>query len=107
MLVLKPNRGYGGEGVLIGAEVSQQSWERAIDVALNNPVTMVVQRRGSARSVDVPVAEDGAVEMAGRHTVAGLFPGRKGVGVLGRVAEGRVVNISRGASVMPYFVDMS
>jgi hypothetical protein len=107
MLVLKPNRGYGGEGVLIGAEVSQQAWDRAIDVARDNPTTMVVQRCGLARSVDVPVSEDGTVDMAGRYTVAGLFPGRQGVGVLGRIAQERVVNITRGAAVMPYVVDMS
>jgi hypothetical protein len=68
---------------------------------------MVIQRHGSARSVDVPVAADGSVRMVGRYTVAGLFPGRQGVGVLGRIAEKRVVNITQGASVMPYFVDMS
>ena len=31
MLVLKPNRGYGGSGVAIGTALSQAEWESAID----------------------------------------------------------------------------
>ncbi|GEM_PF-3996806 len=106
-LVLKPDRGYGGDGVLLGAEASQPQWERAIDGALNSPETMVIQRSGGFESVDIPALDDEAVEMTEHYTVAGLFPGSGGVGVLGRFADDRVVNISRGAGVMPFFVDMS
>src|SRR5687767_5145248 len=29
-LVLKPNRGYGGEGIRLGREIAQPEWDRAL-----------------------------------------------------------------------------
>ena len=43
-LVLKPSRGYGGDGVLIGQTVgAAEEWERALDAALADPGLWVVQ----------------------------------------------------------------
>jgi glutathionylspermidine synthase len=42
-LVLKPNDDYGGQGVSIGDDASDESWERAIATALDHPY--VVQER--------------------------------------------------------------
>ena len=36
-LVIKPNRSYGGTGVMIGAAVDQAAWEAAIDRAVTDP----------------------------------------------------------------------
>jgi hypothetical protein len=44
MLVLKPNRSYGGSGVAIGPALGQADWESAIDQALVARQRWVVQR---------------------------------------------------------------
>jgi hypothetical protein len=42
-LVLKPNRGYGGEGVVVGRVVSASQWEEALSRAGEKPKTLGVQ----------------------------------------------------------------
>jgi hypothetical protein len=42
-LVLKPNRSYGGEGVVIGPSLSQEEWEKALARALDDTERWVVQ----------------------------------------------------------------
>ena len=60
-LVLKPNRSYGGEGVVIGPSLSQAEWEAAIDQALADTERWVVQQLASIPVCDVPGGR------AGRH----------------------------------------
>ena len=38
-LVLKPNRAYGGDGVVIGPAVDAREWEAALEAALADPTT--------------------------------------------------------------------
>jgi hypothetical protein len=62
-LVLKPNDDYGGKGVVIGWETDQESWERAIALALERP--HVVQQRAPIKKAAIPMFNDRArsVEM--------------------------------------------
>jgi hypothetical protein len=43
-LVLKPGGGYGGDGVTLGREVSDEDWVAALDRAVDAPEPFVVQR---------------------------------------------------------------
>src|SRR5204862_7623234 len=43
-LVLKPNRSYGGEGVLVGPATTQGAWESALDRVLVDDERWVVQQ---------------------------------------------------------------
>ena len=43
-LVLKPSRGYGGEGVMLGQTVGDGEWCSALDAALADEELWVVQR---------------------------------------------------------------
>jgi uncharacterized circularly permuted ATP-grasp superfamily protein len=52
-LVLKPNDEYGGAGVVLGWETSQDAWELAIGVALSHPY--VVQQRVPVEKTPFPM----------------------------------------------------
>jgi hypothetical protein len=87
-LVLKPDRGYGGEGVLVGAAVGQGEWERGLAAALaDRDDTWVLQAR-----VPLPTLEVGDETF---HVVLGFVPSRYGVGVLARASQGQVVNVAQ------------
>ncbi len=47
LLVLKPNRSYGGDRVVIGHLIDQAEWERSINTALADSDKWVVQRLAS------------------------------------------------------------
>src|SRR5262245_5343208 len=51
-LVLKPNRAYGGEGVVLGRTAPQGEWEGALDRALRDESRWVVQQ-----AVPIPAKE--------------------------------------------------
>ena len=55
-LVLKPNDDYGGHGVFIGWESTEDEWEHAIQVALARPY--VVQERVSLKKTPMPMFTD-------------------------------------------------
>jgi hypothetical protein len=55
-LVLKPNDDYGGHGVFLGWEADPIEWEKAIDLALQQPY--VVQLRAPSKTVSMPTFSD-------------------------------------------------
>ncbi len=95
-LVLKPNRGYGGEGVLLGCAVTQRKWEAALDAALADPERWVVQQ-----VVPIPVREfpvlgaDGIVHSEPFYTVLGFAASDDGVAILARASQKQVVNVAQ------------
>ncbi len=96
LLVLKPNRGYGGTGVCIGAERSQREWERALEVALAAPDTWVAQRRVTIPVHEFPVlAPDGGVRPERFYAVLGLVPTDEGLSLTARASQDPVVNVAR------------
>jgi hypothetical protein len=54
-LVLKPARGFGGHGVVLGWDVNDARWDAAISAALTT--STVVQRRASAGTAPIPIVE--------------------------------------------------
>lgn len=95
-LVLKPNREYGGEGVVFGHQVSQSLWERELVSALKRPFTHVIQQSAPVRAELFPVAEkDGTVRLEPYYAVTGFAVSRDGMAILGRASKEAIVNVSR------------
>ncbi len=95
-LVIKPNRSYGGDRVLIGPSASQGEWEAAIQAALSDEEQWVVQRLAPITVSEFPVvAEDGSVRVEPFYTVMGFAPTKYGLAVLGRASQKQVVNVAQ------------
>jgi hypothetical protein len=96
LLVLKPNRAYGGTGVIIGPMVDQRAWEKALDSALADQERWVIQQLASIPVSEFPVlAPDGSVELEPFYTVMGFAPSKYGVAVLARASQKQVVNVAQ------------
>jgi hypothetical protein len=95
-LVIKPNRGYGGEGVVLGHVVSQAEWEAAIERALGGGERWVAQERASIPEREFPVVgDDDAVRFEPFFIVMGFVSSPYGVGALVRVSSKAVVNVAQ------------
>jgi hypothetical protein len=107
-LVLKPNRAYGGEGVVIGECAGESEWQGAIDAAMREPKSHVVQELSPPDIERFPqINAGGDVELVPLFAAVGFFPGRKGLGVFGRVSKNRVVNIHAGGGISPFLVNVT
>ncbi|MFL5519063.1 MAG: hypothetical protein ACJ8DJ_23130 [Gemmatimonadales bacterium] len=96
VLVLKPSRGYGGDGVLLGQTVTQSAWEGALDTALADTELWVVQRLGQIPVVEVPtLTTEGALEPAAFYHVMGFASGPEGLAILARASQRQVVNVAQ------------
>ena len=95
-LVLKPSRGYGGEGVLLGHTVGESEWSRALDAALADEELWVVQRLAPIPVLEVPtLAEDGALRPETFYHVMGFASGPDGLAILARASQRQVVNVAQ------------
>jgi hypothetical protein len=95
-LVLKPNRSYGGEGVVIGHLLARAEWESALDKALADGERWVVQQLASIPVGLFPVVgPGGAVQVEPFYVVMGFAPSKYGVAVLGRASQKQVVNVAQ------------
>jgi hypothetical protein len=95
-LVLKPNRSYGGDRVLIGPSMSRQDWEAAIDQALADHERWVVQQLASIPVSEFPViGPDGAVHIEPFYLVMGFAPTKYGLAILGRASQKQVINVAQ------------
>ncbi len=95
-LVIKPNRAYGGEGVLIGLAASEQEWEAAIERALRPGERWVVQQLANIPVNEFPViGDDGSVRSEPFYTVMGFAPSKYGLAMMGRASQKQVVNVAQ------------
>ena len=95
-LVLKPNRSYGGQDVLIGPSLTDAEWDAAVDRALADSERWVVQQLASIPVSLFPVAgPDGLINSEPFHVVMGFAPSQYGVAILGRASQRQVVNIAQ------------
>lgn len=105
-LVLKPNRSYGGFGVVVGTAVEPHLWEHTLDEAVRNPGSFVVQRRRNVPTNVFPVdgGDDGAVTLEPFYTVMGFAPSRYGLATLGRASRQQVVNVAQKGGICPVVI---
>jgi hypothetical protein len=95
-LVLKPNRSYGGEGVVVGPAAAQGEWESAIDRALLDEDKWVVQQVAQipVKSFQV-LDESDCVHVEPFYVVVGMAPSRDGVAFVVRASQQHVVNVAK------------
>jgi hypothetical protein len=95
-LVLKPDRGYGGAGIILGPAVSPADWESAIGHALADEQRWVLQQLVAIPVREFPVlAPDGRVAMEPFYTVMGFAASDDGLAVLARASQKQVVNVAQ------------
>jgi hypothetical protein len=95
-LVLKPSRGYGGDGVVIGQTLSTGEWDQAIDAALADPELWVVQALAHIPVLEVPtLSEDGSLQPEMYYHVMGYASGPTGLAILARASQRQVVNVAQ------------
>jgi hypothetical protein len=96
LLVLKPNRSYGGDRIVIGHGLPLADWEREIERALADSEPWVVQRLASLPVTEFPVVDaDGYVHIEPFYTVMGFAPTRYGLSIMGRASQKQVVNVAQ------------
>jgi hypothetical protein len=104
-LVLKPNRSYGGDGVMVGHSAEQGEWERAIDRAVAEPNGWVIQQ-----AAPIPVKTFNVLDAAGElhvepfYIVMGFASNRYGVAMLARASQQQVVNVAQHGGVCAVMV---
>jgi uncharacterized circularly permuted ATP-grasp superfamily protein len=106
LLVLKPVRGHGGIGVVIGQEVSQEEWEKAVAKAAGAQPWLVQElvapeRVGFSMYAD---RDGGCVETGAAPVIYGVFVvDRRPVAVLRRlgVSSADSLNINARSGFVP------
>ena len=96
-LVLKPNRSYGGEGVIVGHAVEQRDWESALERALGDTESRYVLQQAApipVKSFHVFDADD-RVDVEPFYVVMGFAPSRYGVALMARASQQQVVNVAQ------------
>lgn len=105
-LVLKPNDEYGGKGVLIGWETSQEAWDAALKQALEEPA--VVQERAVIAYEEFPALDPAGNVVIDQRLVdcdPFLFHGERVEGCLTRLSSQTLLNVTAGGgSIVPVFV---
>ena len=95
-LVLKPSRGYGGEGVLLGQTAGDAEWLSALDAALADEELWVLQRLAQIPVVEVPtLMPDGSLRPEAFYHVMGLASSDEGIAILARASQRQVVNVAQ------------
>ena len=99
-LVLKPNRAYGGTGVLIGSATDQKEWEKQLNEAAalaDDPsASWVVQAATRLPVHEFPVVgADGRVFGEPFYAVMGFAATENGLGTMCRVSQKQVVNVAQ------------
>ncbi|MBN2384412.1 glutathionylspermidine synthase family protein [bacterium] len=100
--VIKPNSEFGGKGVTIGPETSQQVWQETIEAAGREP--KVVQEYVPIPTEEFPVFDSGIHFQPKKINVNFLtYAGKYGGGFC-RVSDSSVINISAGGALVVLFV---
>ena len=94
-LVLKPNRSFGGYGIVVGPHVDLAQWDDALAAAMSESSAetggVVAQRYVDVRVKDFPVlGEDGSISLEEFYVVCGFLATERGVGILGRASKARI-----------------
>jgi len=108
-LVLKPNRAYGGDGIVIGPAVTREVWESAVQAALSDPDDRwVVQQVATIPVREFPVVgADGSVHIEPFYTVMGFAASQDGVAILARASQKQVVNVAQHGGICGVLVSHS
>ena len=102
-LVLKPNRGYGGDGVTVGPTLDEAAWAAALEHALSDPDDRwVAQELAPLPVLSQPMAT--GADGGDRHdeaffVVLGFVASKYGLGISARISQSEVVNVAQRGGV--------
>ena len=100
-LILKPNRGYGGYGIVIGKDTTQQHWDEMIDRGCVEYGKWIVQEYRKVSTKTFPIIdENGDISFEEFYTVYGLAGTPEGVGILGRASQKKIVNVAQRGGIV-------
>jgi len=104
-LVLKPNDGYGGFGILVGNVSTQQEWDALIDKSFKDGITYTVQEFVKIPLDEFPIVEDDQFKGFANRNVNINFWSHDGefAGAFNRAAEGNIINVHQGGGLVPVF----
>jgi hypothetical protein len=100
-LVLKPNRLYGGKGILFGHDVTPALWERKIESCLKEQGHWVIQQLGKLRRKRFFRREGKKARERNLYVVSGFLATERGLGIVGRMSELTVVNVAQRGGLTP------
>jgi hypothetical protein len=103
-LLIKPNRGSGGQGILLGLEASLSRWDAMIDRTLREKGRWVVQERRAVAQRPMVYLQNREIHSAPCYFSLGLFYVRGRLGLHCRISRFPVVNVGRGGALACVFV---
>jgi hypothetical protein len=108
-LVLKPNRAYGGQDVVVGALTDQTAWDSAINSAIADPNNRwVVQQLAQIPVKSFHVLDDqDSLHVEPFYVVMGFAPSRYGVALVARASQRYVVNVAQRGGLCAVMVGAS
>jgi uncharacterized circularly permuted ATP-grasp superfamily protein len=100
-LVLKPASDYGGHGVALGMETTQDVWD-AIIAEHAERADFIVQEYVPVPEEMFPTVEDGHVQMRlKRFNINPFGIGGRYAGSITRISDRAVINVSAGGGLLP------
>jgi hypothetical protein len=103
-LLIKPNRGSGGEGILLGREATASRWQAMIERAIRERGRWVVQERVPAARRPMAYLQNGELHFAHCSVSLGLFYVRDHLGLHCRISSFDIVNVGRGGALACVFL---
>jgi hypothetical protein len=103
-LLIKPNLGSSGEGILLGCETPAARWEARLARALREPGRWVVQERRPGARRPMVYLRDGAAYAGACYSSLGLFYAPGDLGLHCRVSRAPIVNVARGGALACAFL---
>jgi len=104
-LVLKPDGAYGGTGVVLGWEASDEAWQQALRLALSSDY--VVQERVEVLEEEFPSCDRGKITLTKRYVDFDpyVWSGESVEGAGVRLSTSSVLNVTAGGgSAAPVFI---
>ena len=100
-LILKPNRGYGGYGIVIGRDTTQQHWDEMIDRGCAEHGKWIAQEYRKVSTKTFPALDEtGDIVFEEFYTVYGLAGTPEGIGILGRASQKKIVNVAQKGGIV-------
>lgn len=101
--VLKPSSGAGGWKVVVGKKAEKGEWKDALDEAIGSP-EWVAQEYIEIPQIELPVIKFNKVVLEKKFVnISPFICDGHLVGVLGRVSDAHVINVSAGGGIIPIF----
>lgn len=100
-LVLKPNRSFGGKGIVFGSQMTRRAWEQKVEGILQKGEDWVIQEEGIVRKKRFLNPRSSDPQEAALYVVSGFFAAANDLAIVGRVSRDLIVNVAQGGGLSP------